>query len=162
MKRLGLTFCLVTAIVLMAGALALKAQQRDVAVYTKTDVRDLVQRMERHSDAFKKHFDKALDRSALDGTDREDRLKRWSEDLESQMDHFKDDYNHDRLRNVEDRVNTLLAIAAGINRAMLYRTFDHDAERDWGLLRSDLNALAIMYGLPALQSYRVTAYSAGR
>lgn len=75
------------------------------------------------------------------------------------LDHFKDDYNHGRVRNIEDRVNTLLAIAAGINRVMLYRTFDHDAERDWNLLRSDLNALAVTYGLPALQSYRVGMYS---
>src|SRR5439155_1115388 len=123
----------------------------------RTDVRDLVQRMERHSDDFRKHFEKALDKSTLDGTDREDRLRRWTQDLEDSLDRFKDDYNKDRIRAVEPRVNTLLAIAAGINRVMLYRTFNADAERDWDLLRSDLNALAIVYNLPALQSYRVSA-----
>lgn len=137
------------------------AQNREVAVYTKTDVRDLVQRMERHSDEFRKHFEKSLNRSSLDGTDRENRLRRWTQDLEDSLDHFKDDYNHGRVRNVEDRVNTLLAIAAGINRVMLYRTAEPAAERDWNLLRSDLNAMAITYELPPLQSYRVRDYSPG-
>ncbi len=53
----------------------------------------------------------------------------------------------------------ITATSAGIDRAMIYRTFDHDAERDWSLLRSDLNALAITYGLPALQSYRADVHS---
>lgn len=156
-----LTLTLLTATLLTGVFIPITglAQNRDVAVYTKTDVRDLVQRMERHSDDFRKHFEKSLDRSALDGTDREDRLRRWTQDLEDMLDHFKDDYNHGRARNMEQRVNTLLAIAAGINRIMLYRTFDSGTERDWNLLRSDLNALAITYDLPALQNYRVREYS---
>ena len=140
-------------------AMPVVGQNGRVGVYTRTDVRDLVQRMERHSDDFRKHFEKALDKSALDGTDREDRLRRWTQDLEDSLDKFKDDYNNGRIRAVEPRVNMLLAIAAGINRAMLYRTFDADAERDWDLLRSDLNALAIVYNLPALQTYRVRSYA---
>lgn len=159
MKTTSSLFCLILPTILIAGLPPLMAQNREVAVYTKTDVRDLVQRMERHSNDFRKHFEKALDRSALDGTDREDRLRRWTQDLEDMLDHFKDDYNHGRVHNIEDRANTLLAIAAGINRAMLYHSFDHDAERDWNLLRSDLNALAITYGLPTLQSYRVGVYT---
>ena len=131
------------------------AQNRDVTVYTRTDVKDVVQRLERPSDDFRKHFEKALDRSSLDGSDREDRLRRWTQDLEDMLDHFKEDYNKGHVRNMDDRVNTLLAISAGINRVMLYRTFDQQAQRDWNFVRSDLNALAIAYGLPTLQNYRV-------
>lgn len=139
------------------------AQNREVAVYTRTDVRDLVQRMERHSDDFRKHFEKALDHSSLDGTDREDRLRRWTQDLEQMLDRLKDDDSHRQVRNMEQRVNTVLAIAAGINRVLLYRPFDAETDRDWNLLRSDLNALAITYDLPALQSYRLRGYpAAGR
>lgn len=157
----GLTMsicCAFTALLFVATPAAAQTN-REVAVYTKTDVRDLVQRMERHSNEFRKHFEKALDRSALDGTDREDRLRRWTQDLEDMLDHFKDDYNKGGIRNMEDRVNTLLAIAAGINRVMLYRTFDQNAARDWEFVRSDLNALALTYGLPTLQSYRIGGYS---
>lgn len=151
----------------MAGALLLMVtfassgmgQARDVVIYTKTDVRDIVQRMERHSNDFRKHFEKALDRSALDDTDREDRLRRWTQDLEDMLDHLKDDQGKGQIRDMEQRVNTVLAIAAGINRIMLYRRFDADTDRDWQLLRSDLNALAITYDLPTLPNYRVRNYS---
>jgi len=151
----------------MAGALLLMVasassgmgQTRDVVIYTKTDVRDIVQRMERHSNDFRKHFEKALDRSALDDTDREDRLRRWTQDLEDMLDHLKKDQGKGQIRDMEQRVNTLLAIAAGINRIMLYRRFDADTDRDWQLLRSDLNALAITYDLPTLPNYRVRNYS---
>jgi len=131
------------------------AQTREVAIYTKTDVRDLVQRMEQHSNAFRKNFEKALDRSALNDTDREDRLRRWTQDLEDMLDHLKKDQSKNQIQDMEQRVNTMLAIAAGINRIMLYRTFSADAERDWRLLRADLNALALTYDLPTLQEYRV-------
>lgn len=155
-----------TAIFLLAlGTLTIApvlAQNRKVAVYTRTDVRDLVQRMERHSDEFRKHFEKALNQSALDGTDREDRLRRWTQDLEDMADHLKEDSKHEQVRDMEQRVNTMLAIAAGINRVLLYRAFDADTDRDWNLLRSDLNALAIAYDLPALQSYRSRGYPPSR
>jgi|GEM_PF-1490141 len=135
-----------------------KAQSREVAIYTRTDVRDLVERMEQHSNSFRKHFEKALDRSALNDTDREDRLRRWTQDLEDMVDRLKKDQSKGQIRDMEQRVNTLLAIAAGINRVMLYRTFSADAERDWRLLRADLNALALTYDLPSLQDYRVRNY----
>jgi len=155
---------------LLAGAFLLTAvspststaQPREVAIYTRTDVRDLVQRMEQHSNAFRKHFEKALDRSALNDTDREDRLRRWTQDLEDMLDHLKKDQSKNQIRDMEQRVNTMLAIAAGINRIMLYRTFSADAERDWRLLRADLNALALTYDLPTLQDYRVRNYPESR
>ncbi len=154
----------------MAGALLLLVasassgigQTRDVIIYTKTDVRDIVQQMERHSNGFRKHFEKALDRSALDNTDREDRLRRWTQDLEDMLDHLKNDQSKGQIRDMEQRVNTLLAIAAGINRIMLYRRFDADTDRDWQMLRSDLNALAITYDLPTLPNYRVRNYSSSK
>jgi hypothetical protein len=106
--------------------------------------------------------EKALDRSALNDTDREDRLRRWTQHLEDMLDHLKNDQSKGQVRDMEQRVNTLLAIAAGINRIMLYRRFDADTDWDWQLLRSDLNALAITYDLPTLQRYRVRDYSQSR
>ncbi|MDZ4818455.1 MAG: hypothetical protein SGJ20_05720 [Planctomycetota bacterium] len=155
---------LLTGVFLLTVAFAstCTAQSREVAIYTRTDVRDLVQRMEQHSNAFRKHFEKALDRSALNDTDREDRLRRWTQDLEDMLDHLKKDQSKNQIRDMEQRINTMLAIAAGINRIMLYRTFSADAERDWRLLRADLNALALTYDLPTLQDYRVRNYPESR
>ncbi len=78
------------------------------------------------------------------------------------LDRLKKDQSKNQIQDMEQRVNTMLAIAAGINRIMLYRTFSADAERDWRLLRADLNALALTYDLPALQDYRVRNYPESR
>jgi hypothetical protein len=161
MKNLSKTIA-GSLLLIVAFAPSGMGQARDVIIYTKTDVRDIVQQMERHSDDFRKHFEKALDRSALDGTDRENRLRRWTQDLEDMLDHLRKDQEKGQIRDMEQRVNTLLAIAAGINRIMLYRRFDANTERDWQLLRGDLNALAITYDLPTLPNYRVRNYPASR
>ena len=161
MKNLSTAMARVLLLAVTSTA-AVMGQTRDVVIYTKTDVRDIVQRMERHSNDFRKHFEKSLDRSALDDTDREDRLRRWTQDLEDMLDHLKNDQGKGQIRDMEQRVNTLLAIAAGVNRIMLYRQFDADTDRDWQLLRSDLNALAITYDLPALPSYRVRNYPSSK
>lgn len=130
------------------------AQQPGPApIYARTDVRDLLHQMKRHSDDFKHHLDHSLDNSTLNGTHQEDRLKHWADDLKDTLDHLQDDYSHGTLANMTDRLNNALAVAAGINRVMLYRPFGPETERDWTLLRSDLNALAVNRGLPPLQTF---------
>lgn len=159
--RLARYFQVIVLTAFVAGGVVY-GQNRDVAIYTKTDVRDVVERVERHSDEFRKHFEKSLDKSALNGTDREDRLRRWTQDLEDMADHLKSDQKKGEVRDMEQRANTLLALAAGINRIMLYRSFNAETDRDWRLVRTDLNALAIAYDLPTLQNYRVRDYTSNQ
>ena len=51
-------------------------------MYTKVEVNDLIKKGEDRSDRSAKLFDKALDRSALDGTRPEDRLNERAKDFE--------------------------------------------------------------------------------
>ena len=97
-----------TLLLAVAFAPSVVGQTRDIVIYTKTDVRDIVQQMERHSNDFRKHFEKALDRSALNDTDREDRLRRWTHDLEDMLDHLKKDQSKGQIRDMEqhDSINT--------------------------------------------------------
>lgn len=61
MKIASSLFCFgIASVLIAANAPVMLAQNRDVAAYTRTDVRDLVQRMERHSDDFRKHFERRL------------------------------------------------------------------------------------------------------
>ena len=58
-------------------------------VYTKADVDRIIKRVEDRSDKFEKEFDRALDRSRLNNTRREDQLNDYAEDLEKATDELR-------------------------------------------------------------------------
>jgi hypothetical protein len=121
--------------------------------YTKNEVNNIIKRVETRSDTFIKLFDKALDRSRLDGTNREDRLNAYARDLERALDDLRREF--DRKKNyVETRpeVRRSLDIATDINVAMRNRRLGGETERQWALLRAELNTLADVYNLPFVGS----------
>lgn len=121
--------------------------------YTKNEVNSIIKRVEERSDRFVKLFDRSLDRSRLDGTNREDRLNEYARNLEKALDDLRGEF--DRKENyVETRpeVRRCLDIATNINVAMRNRSLGGDTERQWALLRSELNTLANVYGLPMVGS----------
>jgi hypothetical protein len=121
--------------------------------YTKTEVNQLIKRVEERSDRFVKLFDRSLDRSVLNGSNREDNLNERARNLESALDELRREF--DRKENyVETRpeVRRCLNVATDINAAMLNRRLGGDTERQWALLRVELNTLANVYGLPPVGS----------
>jgi hypothetical protein len=121
--------------------------------YTKVEVNEIIKRVEDRSDRFAKLFDKSLDRSRLNGTEREDRLNQYARDLEKALDDLRREF--DRKENyVETRpeVRRCLDIATDINVAMRNRRLGAETERQWALLRAELNALADVYNLPLVGS----------
>lgn len=121
--------------------------------YTKQEVNTIIKRVEERSDHFVKLFDKSLDRSRLDGTNREDRLNEYARNLEKALDDLRSEF--DRKENyVETRpeVRRCLDIASNINVAVRNRRLGGETERQWALLRSELNTLADVYGLPMVGS----------
>ncbi len=83
MKRVSLLGSL-ASVLLTVGAVALLTTTMAAAVaaqgthkgnfYTKADVELIIKRVEERSDAFRQVVDRSLDRSALDGTNREDNI----------------------------------------------------------------------------------------
>jgi hypothetical protein len=121
--------------------------------YTKAQVNEIIKRVEERSDRFVKLFDRSLDRSGLDGTNREDRLNEHARNLEKALDDLRGEF--DRKENyVETRpeVRRCLDIATDINAAMRNRRLGAETERQWALLRTELNTLADVYGLPFVGS----------
>ena len=121
--------------------------------YTKGEVNSIIKRVEERSDRFVKLFDKSLDRSRLDGTNREDRLNEYARNLEKALDDLRGEF--DRKENyVETRpeVRRCLDVATNINVAMRNRRLGGETERQWALLRAELNTLANVYGLPMIGS----------
>jgi hypothetical protein len=107
---------------------------------------------EERTNQFRVSLRAALDRSALEGTRREDQLNVDAERLERAMNRVREAWNreHDPPRTrhfVED------AIAAGqdINRTMVRRRLNPDVQRQWDAVRGELNRLAEAFELPRIR-----------
>src|SRR5918992_454686 len=92
---LKLTAKLSVFAVLLFLALNVAAQPREARgrLYTKADVDRIIKRVETSSDKFKKEFDKSLDRSRLNNTNREDRLNQYAKDLEHATDELRSQFD---------------------------------------------------------------------
>ena len=147
---------------LLAGALFLggvfpsaRAQDanRDVLV-TRTDVGSIVDRLVKSSGQFKDEFDNAISHSMINGTRLEANAKHRADDLHNaakklgDVFHDKRDKNHPAVREQADRT---IAAASEVNRVMVEHRFTDKLQRNWELLRSDLNALARVYDLSPLE-----------
>jgi hypothetical protein len=149
------TACVSLATIWFLGSqIAAKAQDanRDVIV-TKTDVGDIVQRLAKRAGDFKGEFDKAVEHSMMDETKLEQRAKHRADDLHDSAKRLRDVFGDKRDKNnpaVRDQVDKTLAAGADVNRIMLDHRFTDKLQRNWDLLRSDLNALAAVYDLSPL------------
>ncbi len=120
--------------------------------YTKGQIETIIRRVENRSDEFVRLFDKSLDRSRLDGTRREDRLNEQARDLERDLDALRRDFDRtDRYTDTRAQVSRVLNTAAGINQVVSRRRLGGNTERQWSLLRVELNALADAYNLRPLR-----------
>jgi hypothetical protein len=101
---------------------------------------------------FRSSLRAALDRSALNGTRREDQLNTDAERLVRAMDRVREAWNreHDppKTRHFVDE-----ATSAGrdINRTMVARRLNPDVQRQWDAVRNELNRLAEAFELPRIR-----------
>src|SRR5687768_9298615 len=132
-----------------------EAQRRRLRprVYSKIDVHNIIKRVETRSDSFIKQFDRALDRSRLDGTNREDRLNEYARNLERALDELRGEFDRkESYLETRPEVRRCLDIATDINVAMRNRRLGAETERQWAMLRAELNTLANVYNLPFVGS----------
>lgn len=124
-------------------------------VYTKADVEQIIKRVEERSDEFRKVVDRSLDRSALDGTNREDNINEQVKELENAIDKLRSDFDRaqtwqesrsqvQRVMNEADEVN-------GIVRRGRWRR-GGPVKSAWAQVRADLNRLAGVYNLRLLNA----------
>lgn len=119
--------------------------------YDKRDVEVLLRRVEQRAEAFRPLLDRALDRSQLDGTNREDRLNEDARQLDRELGELRRDFNRSRrYQDSRNRVARVLDVSKSINKVVRNRRLTPEAERAWGRLRDDLNFLAYVYNLEPL------------
>ena len=120
--------------------------------YTKAEVDAVIRRVENRSDDFVKVFDRSLDRGSLDGTRREDNLNERARKLESSLDDLRREFDRkESYAETRPEVRRTLNLATEINNVMRRRRMGGEAERQWNMLRYELNTLADVYGLARLR-----------
>lgn len=116
--------------------------------YTRAEVNEIIKRVENRSDDFVKLFDHALDRSRLDGTNREDRLNQQARSLEKTLDDLRREFDRtESYIETRSEVSRCLNIAEDLNKTMRARRMGGETERQWARLRAELNTLADAYNL---------------
>jgi hypothetical protein len=119
--------------------------------HSRGDVERIINRVETNNDQFTKAFDKALDRSKLDGTSREDQLNNQVRQLDQALDRLRTELNRgDNRGETRSNVQQVMRQAEGIDRLMRNTRMAGGVEEKWTDVRKDLNTLAGMYDLKTL------------
>lgn len=142
----------VMAVLVLTGVSNAQPRVARGKVYTKAEVKRIIDNVETRVDKFKKDFDKSLDNSRLNGTDREDYLNKRAKDLEKATDELSREFNkRDLWIENKDEVRKCLNIAQDINVAMKNRKLGGETETNWAAVRYELNTLAKIYNLPIIK-----------
>lgn len=118
--------------------------------FSRASIDRLIRQAENDSDRFVRVFDRALDNSRLDQTMREERLNERASALEQQLNVVRQEFERGGFNSVRPEVQNALDLARRINTVMSNRRFDYVAERQWTMLRSDLNRLARAFNVQPL------------
>ena len=111
-----------------------------------SQVQTLLNRIETRGDTFRASFDRALDRSRLNESNREENINEFVKDFENSTDELRRKF--DDRTSVDTDVSNVLVRAARIDDFM-QRNLRREtvAQRDWRNLRADLNTLSNYYSL---------------
>ena len=135
------TITLLMALVASAGAQVTGQPYR----ITDREVARLLDRVKSKTGTFRGSLKKALNKSRLDRTQREeninDYVKAFAEDTKRLDDHF----DHHKSTVVD--VDTVLQRAERINNFMTLHPLDARVQGDWATLRADLELLASAYNI---------------
>ncbi|MGI8565883.1 MAG: hypothetical protein ACR2LZ_05290 [Pyrinomonadaceae bacterium] len=146
-RHLSAVLCVLAVLLIVAGDAA--AQDRYRKKYNKKQVDNIIRQLESSSNDFRRNFDRALDRSRIDGTEREDnfnsRVRRFEESLNTLRGEFnrRDDWWESR-----NNVQQMLEAARPVSVMMNNRRLGGNLESQWRRLRRNVNKLAGTFNLP--------------
>lgn len=112
--------------------------------YAKADVERIIKRVEERSDEFRKVIDRSLDRSVLNGTNREDNINQQVKELENAIDTLRQDFDRAQTwEETREQVQRVLNEADEVNVIMRRGRWRRGGpvKSEWALVRSDLNKL---------------------
>ena len=129
----------------VAGAgVATAGQQRPYRV-SDQQLKDLVNRIDTHEQAFRSSVERAIDRSPIRNSPTADQAGRSMKDFNEAADQLRDRVNDGQ--SVTSDAENLLRRASAIDSLMTRTRFEAPAQRDWQALRQDMNDLTRAYGI---------------
>ena len=109
------------------------------------DVERILNRIENQANNFRRSLDAALDRSRLNGTNREDDINAFIKNFDEQTKRLEDRF--DDRKSVAADVEAVLNSAASIDQFMRRQPLSGRAQNDWSTLRGSLDDLAQAYSV---------------
>ena len=133
-------------VLILVASFAVVVQAQD-APYRLSDkeVKRLMAQLKKDTGKFRKSFDSSLDRSRLNGTNREDDINRLLKNYEDATERLYSRFKDNKAVGAD--VEAVLDGAADIDRFMTRRLASERAERDWAEVRQDLRRLAEAYNV---------------
>jgi YMGG-like Gly-zipper len=133
------------AVFALAGVSVIVAAQQRPDRVSDQQVGDLLRRMDAGIAAFRTSFDRAIERSPINGSRAEEDINQSVNDFKQAADRLRDRVQNRRAGATD--VDDVLRRASSIDRFMTSNALDGGAERDWQSLRGDLDELARAYGV---------------
>ena len=109
------------------------------------EVQRILRRIENQANNLRRSLDDALDRSRLNGTNREDDINAFIKNFDEQTKRLHDRF--DDNKSVAADVETVLNRAADIDQFMRRQRLSERAQNDWSALRTSLDELAAAYNV---------------
>lgn len=109
------------------------------------EVERILHRIENQANNFRHSLDAALDRSRLNGTNREDDINAFIKNFDLQTKRLHDRF--DDHKSVAADVEAVLNSAASIDQFMRRQQLRERAQNDWSTLRASLDDLAVAYNV---------------
>ncbi|HEX5886356.1 MAG TPA: hypothetical protein VFY67_17580 [Pyrinomonadaceae bacterium] len=144
MKRKKLFSSMICALLLATMSVAASGQDAPYRISDK-EVQKVMKQLKKDTEKFRKSLDSSLDRSRLDGTNREDNINEFMEDYEKATERLYERFKDNK--SVAADVETVLDGAARIDQFMTRHSPTGRAERDWAAVRQDLRRLAEAYNV---------------
>lgn len=120
---------------------------------TDKEVEKIIHRIEQQSDRFRSSLDSSLDKSRLNGTNREDDINSFVKDFYKQTKNLRDRFNDHKSTSPD--VQAVLDQASRIDGFMRRYPLSARAQEDWSALKANLDELSSAYNV----SWRWGEYS---
>lgn len=116
--------------------------------YDERYLKDSIQRLDRLSKDFERDLDRALDRSRVDGTRREDQINAQGHDFRRAVSNLKSNFGNGRdLNRSRDEAQRVLQEAQQFDRIGRARGIDSRVASEWSQIQRELSIISDAYGL---------------
>lgn len=116
--------------------------------YDERYLKDSIQRLDRLSKDFERDLDRALDRSRVNGTRREDQINAQGHDFRRAVSNLKSNFGNGRdLNRSRDEAQRVLQEAQQFDRIGRARGIDSRVASEWSQIQRELSIISDAYGL---------------